>query len=95
MMRSESTRNISFTPWPVLALDPKCWLPTLIAYLNSPLFTMSHLPLGFVNRYLSIWDVAFISSYDYRRVLWQVHLQLLDPLGDFTPRFEVGDVIHN
>jgi hypothetical protein len=27
--------------------------------------------------------------------LWQVHLQLLDPLGDFTPRFEVGDVIHN
>ena len=60
-----------------------------------PLYTPSLLPLRFINWYLSIWDVAFISSDDDWSVLRQIHLQLLDPLGDFTPRFEVSDIIHN
>ena len=97
MTRSDNTRNISFTPAPVFALDPKCWLPTLIAYLQESghIKQISYLPLGFVQRYLSVGYVAFISSYDDGRVLREIHLKLLDPLGHLAPRLEVSNVVHD
>lgn len=54
-------RNISFTPWPVLALELKCWLPAFNAYLFSDI-SSSYLPFSLVERDLSIRNVAFISS---------------------------------
>jgi len=54
----------------------------------------STLPFCFIERDLSIWDIAFISC-DYNGCLRrQEFLQLLDPYVDLGPRLQVGDVIH-
>lgn len=61
MILSARMRKISLTPWPVFALELKCWLPTFRAYLFSRYFSF-YLPFGLIERDLSIGYIAFISS---------------------------------
>ena len=93
MIFSARLRNISFTPWPVLALELKCWLPTFIAYLFSR-YCLSYLPFSLIERDLSIRYIAFISCDDDGGLRWEELLKLLHPDVYFSPRLEICDIVH-